>query len=77
MKAARGCCCLSSQSCIPVLVLPSGTGGLRHCISGLEVSLQTLVRFQAVSQPVVIGSPIGRCPIGPASLGFGRGRLSL
>ena len=32
---------------------------LRHCISVLEASLQTLVRSRAVSQPAVIGSPIG------------------
>ena len=31
-----------------------------HCISVLEASLQTLVQFQAVSQPDVIVSPIGR-----------------
>ena len=46
--------------------------GLRHCISVLEASLQTLVRFLAVSQSAVIGSPIGRRTIGPESLGFGR-----
>ena len=41
----------------------------------LEASLQTLARFQAVSQPAVIESPIGRRIIGPASsgLGFGKG----
>ena len=32
--------------------------GLRHCISVLEASLQTLVRSQAVSQPAVIWSLI-------------------
>ena len=58
---------------------PEWLSGLRHCISVLEASLQTLVRFQAVSQLAVIGSPIGRRTIGPASSGlvFGRGRLSL
>jgi hypothetical protein len=40
--------------------------GLRHCSSVLEVSLQTLVRFQPISQPAVIGSPIGRCTIWPS-----------
>uniref|UniRef100_A0A4W5P0X4 DNA repair protein RAD51 homolog 3 n=1 Tax=Hucho hucho TaxID=62062 RepID=A0A4W5P0X4_9TELE len=39
----------------------------RHCISVLEASLQTLVRFQAVSQPSVFGRPIGWRTIGPAS----------
>ncbi|XP_070295983.1 AT-rich interactive domain-containing protein 4B-like [Salvelinus sp. IW2-2015] len=38
---------------------PEWRSGLRHCISVLEASLQTLVRFQAVSQLPVIGSPIG------------------
>ena len=42
---------------------------VHHSISVLEVSLQTLVQFQAVSQPTVIGSPIGRRTIGPTSLG--------
>jgi hypothetical protein len=53
--------------------------GLWHCISVLEVSLQTLVRFQAVSQLAVIWSLILRRTIGPASpgLGFGRNRQSL
>jgi hypothetical protein len=35
------------------------------------MALQTLVRFQALSQPAVIGSPIGRRIIGPVSLGLG------
>ena len=30
-------------------VLPSGTGVIRHCISVLEASLLTLVRFQAMT----------------------------
>jgi hypothetical protein len=53
--------------------------GLRHCISVLKASLQAPVRFQAVSQPAVIGSPIGQHTIGPAlsRLGFGWGRPSL
>ena len=37
----------------------------------LEVSLQTRVHFQAVSQLAGIGSPIGRRPIGPALSWFG------
>ena len=45
---------------IELNVAPEWRSGLRHCISVLEVSLQTLVRFQAVSQLVVIGSPIGQ-----------------
>ena len=53
---------------------PEWCSGLRHCISVLEASLQTVVRFQAVSQLAVIGSPIGQCTIGPASLGLGCGR---
>ena len=58
---------------------PECRSGLRHCISVPEVSLQTLVEFQAVSQLAVIGSPIEWCTIGPESygLGFGQGRLSL
>ena len=40
------------------------------------VTTDTLVRFQAVSQPAVIGSIIGRCTIGPASSEFGRCRPS-
>jgi hypothetical protein len=56
---------------------PEWRSGLRHYISVPEASLQTLVRFQAVSQLSVVGSPIGQCTIGPASLGFGRGRPSL
>ncbi|XP_071250155.1 NLR family CARD domain-containing protein 3-like isoform X3 [Salvelinus alpinus] len=36
-----------------------------------------LQHYQAVSQPAVIGSPIGWCTIGPASSGFGQCRLSL
>jgi hypothetical protein len=58
--------------------------GLRHCVAVLEASLQTLVWSQAVLQPAVIGSPIGRRTIGPASsrlgedsAGVGRGRPSL
>ena len=46
--------------------------------SVLEESLQTLVRFQAVSQTAMIGRPIGRRTIGPVSskLGFGLGKQS-
>ena len=51
---------------------PEWRSELRHCISVQEVSLQTLV-----SHPAVIGSPIGRRTIGPASSGFGRCRPSL
>jgi hypothetical protein len=45
-------------------------------LSARGVTTDILVRFQAVSQPAVIGSPIRRHTIGPASsgLGFGRGR---
>uniref|UniRef100_A0AAZ3SUL5 SH3 domain-containing protein n=1 Tax=Oncorhynchus tshawytscha TaxID=74940 RepID=A0AAZ3SUL5_ONCTS len=45
---------------------PEWCSALRHCISVLEVS-----------QPVIIGSPIEQRTIGPASLGFGRGRPSM
>uniref|UniRef100_A0A8C7GWT4 Beta'-coat protein n=1 Tax=Oncorhynchus kisutch TaxID=8019 RepID=A0A8C7GWT4_ONCKI len=41
------------------LYTPEWRIGLRHCISVQEVSLQSLVRIQAVSHPAVIGSPIG------------------
>ena len=51
--------------------------GLRHCISVQEASLQSLVRIQAVSHPDVIGSPIVRRTIGPASSGFCMCRPSL
>ena len=56
-------------------ILPSRQwcSGLGHCISVLEMSLQTLVQFQAVSQPSVIGSPIGWRTIGSAALGFDQG----
>jgi hypothetical protein len=57
------------------LVTPKWCSGLRHCISVLEASLQTLVWFQAVSQQAVIGSPIGRRTA--SGLGFGQSRLSL
>ncbi|CDQ62349.1 unnamed protein product [Oncorhynchus mykiss] len=52
---------------------PEWRSGLRHCISVQEASLLYLVRIQAVSHPTVIGSPIGRRTIGPASSRFGRG----
>jgi hypothetical protein len=39
---------------------PEWRSGLRHCISVLEESLQTLILLQAVSQPAVIGSPTRR-----------------
>jgi hypothetical protein len=52
---------------------PEWHSGLRHWISVLEVSLQTLVRSWAVSQPVVIGTPIGKRTISPASSGLGEG----
>ena len=52
-------------------------GGLRHCISVLGVSLQTLVRFRAVLQLAMIGNPTGRYTIDRASLGFCRGMQSL
>ena len=38
-----------------------------------EASLQTRVRSQAVSQPAVTRSPIGRCTIGPAWSGLVEG----
>jgi hypothetical protein len=34
------------------------SGAAVHCISVLDASLETLVRFQAVSQPAMIWSPI-------------------
>ena len=52
---------------------PERCGGLKHCISVIEASLQTLVQSRAVSQPAVIKSPIGRHTIGPASSGLGDG----
>jgi hypothetical protein len=54
---------------------PEWCSGLRHCIAVLEVSLQTLVRSQAVSQLAVTRSPIGRRTIGPASFEFDLGPL--
>ena len=54
-----------------MLGAPEWRCGLRHCISVLEESLQTLARFQAVSQLAVIENPIGRHTIGPASSGLG------
>ena len=50
---------------------PEWHSGLRHCISVLDASLQSLVRFQAVSQLDVIGSSIEQHTIGPASSGIG------
>jgi hypothetical protein len=50
---------------------PEWRSGLRHCISVQEASLQSLVQIQAASHPAVIGSPIGRRTIVPASTGFG------
>lgn len=47
--------------------------GLRLCIAVLAVSLQILVRLQAVSQLAVTGSPRGRCPIRPALSVLGEG----
>jgi hypothetical protein len=52
---------------------PKWRGGLWHCISVLEVLLQTLVRSWAVSHLAVIVSPIGQRPIGWEA----RGRRSL
>ena len=46
-------------------------------LSARGFTTETLVRIQAVSQPAVIESPIGRCTIGPVSSGFGRCRPSL
>jgi hypothetical protein len=50
--------CLATQT-------PEWPSSLRHCISVQEMSLQSLVRFQAVSYPALIASPIGRHTIGP------------
>ena len=57
--------------------VPQWRSGLRHSVSVQEVSLQSLVPFEAVSHPDMIGSPTGRRTIGPALSGFGRGRPSL
>ena len=46
---------------------------LRPCIAVLEVSLQTWVQSQAVSQLAVNGKPMRRCSIDPASFGLGEG----
>ena len=59
------CGCLATQT-------PEWPSGLRHCISVQEMSLQSLVRFQAVSHPALIASPIGRHTIGPCLDGVGR-----
>ena len=40
-------------------------------LSARGVTTDTLVRFQAISQPAMIGSPIGRRTIDPASSRFG------
>ena len=48
-----------------MVLAPEWRSGLRHCISVLEAALQILVEFQAVSQPAVIGSPIGWHTISP------------
>ena len=39
---------------------PKWHSGLRHCILVLVTSLQTLVRFQAVSQPAVGGAQLAQ-----------------
>ena len=69
---------LKMESCFVAIIVafgaPEWCSGLRHCISVQEASLQTLVSFQAVSQLAVIGSPIERRTIGPASSGVGVGR---
>ena len=46
-------------------------------LSARGVTTDTLVQIQAVSQPAVIGSPIGHRTIGPASSRFGRCSPSL
>jgi hypothetical protein len=55
--------------------LPSGAAVQGTAV--LEASLQAWVRSQAVSQPAVTGSPIGRRTIWPIVVcvraGFGRG----
>ena len=45
--------------------------GLHRSAGGITTDI--LVRIQAVSQPAVLGSPIGQRTIGPASFGFGPG----
>ena len=42
-------------------------------IAELEPSLKTWAQSRTVSQPAVIGSPIGRRTIGPPSSGLGKG----
>ena len=37
---------------------PKWHSGLRHCISVIDLGSKTLVRFQAVSQLAMIGSPM-------------------
>ena len=48
----------------------------QHLSAG-DITTDTLVRFQAVSQLAVIGSPIGQCTIGPAASGLDPSCLSL
>ena len=51
---------------------PEWCSGLKaQRLSARGITTDTLVRIQAVSQPDVIGSPVGRRTIGPASYGFG------
>ena len=51
---------------------------LRHCISVLETSLQTpWFESRLYHNPSVIGSPVGRRTIGPASSGVAQCRPSL
>ena len=52
---------------------PKWCSGLRHCISVLDASLQTLVRSWAASQSAMIQSPIGQRTIGTVLSGLGEG----
>ena len=46
---------------------------LRHCIAVLEVSLQTCVQSQDVSQLAMTGRPMRQSTIGPVFSGLGEG----
>uniref|UniRef100_A0A674C861 Retinoic acid receptor responder 3 n=1 Tax=Salmo trutta TaxID=8032 RepID=A0A674C861_SALTR len=52
-------------------------GNCEHFVTELRYGKGESRQVCAVSQPAVIGSPIGRRTIGPAWSGFGRCRLSL
>ena len=59
------------SDCCGITRAPEWRSGPWHCISVQEASPQSLLPIQAVSHLAVIGSPIGRRAIGPASSGFG------